>query len=95
MSWICCLAASATINSRRRNADGLAVTISPQLDSRVNLAMVCSIPPSSRASIGVNSTPSDGATALDCSELGSSGSYGGISNDCRSRHRGHDLFEQL
>src|SRR5262245_35321539 len=51
------------INSRRRNADGLAVTIRPRLGSRVNPAMACSIPPSSRASIGVNSTPSDGATA--------------------------------
>src|SRR5262249_43490503 len=51
------------ISSRRRIADGLAVTIRPQFDPRVNPAMVCSIPPSSRASIGVNSTPSDGATA--------------------------------
>jgi hypothetical protein len=51
------------INSRRRNADGLAVTIKPQFDPRANPAMVCSIPLASRASTGVNSTPSDSATA--------------------------------
>ena len=51
------------INSRRRNADGLAVTIKPQFDPRANPAMVCSIPLASRASTGVNSTPIDGATA--------------------------------
>src|SRR4029453_11716720 len=48
---------------RRQTPGGGGFPPTPRPDSRVNPAMVCSIPPTSRASIGVNSTPSDGATA--------------------------------
>ena len=56
----CGLSPTNSRQSRPRNADGLAVTITPPV---ADPAMVCSISLASRASIGVNSTPSAGATA--------------------------------
>ena len=73
------------INSRRRNANGLIVTISPEFDPHVSPAMLCSIPLASRTSTGVNSTPSDGVTAWIAANWPVPEVIGGISNDCRLR----------
>ena len=57
--------------------------------------MARSISAASRTLIGLNSTPSDGATAWMAANWPIPERYGGIPKDCRSRHARRDLLEQL
>ena len=79
----------------KRPSVALAVTIRPPFGARANAATARSISPASRTSIGLTSTPSDGATAWIAAELADPVAVGGIPKDRRSRHARRDLLEQL
>ena len=76
-------------------ADGLAVTIRPPFGARAKAATARSISATSRMSIGLTSTPTDGATAWITRELADPGGRSRDPKDGHPRHAGRDLLEQL
>ena len=84
-----------TINVAMNCPRRVPVTIRPPFEPRANAVMARSISPASRTSIGRNSTPSDGASGLDCSQLPAPGCDRGIPQHRHSRHARSDLFQQL
>src|SRR5262249_40280964 len=83
------------IRSRVTAENAPPVMIRPPFAERAKASTARSITPMSFTPIGGNLHSERRRYSLNGAELGSSGSYGGISNDCRSRHRGRNLFEQF
>src|SRR6516165_691208 len=75
----------AAIRSRCALAEGPPSTINPSAGPRTNAATARWRASASRTSIGVNSTPNEGAAPLDGGELADQGGDGGIAQHRRAR----------
>src|SRR5262245_14363428 len=71
------------------------VTINPPFELRANAATAGSISPASRTTSGLNSTPNDGAHALDCGQLADPDRSEGIAKNCHPAQAGHGFFQQF